>query len=158
MATTRFTQKQVGEQQVYIIRQRDDLPLVLFECVAFFIDDYFDPAERPTRLHAYVWAPDFDAALDFSGDHFSRRVQPCQSSELVGPAGAERLPDLRACAVRYARRATNNSQSWQQGGAGSIATTTKELNLGAHAGACARHAPARTSTNEARPVGVCLSG
>ena len=37
MATTRFTQKQVGEQQVYIIRQRDDLPLVLFECVAFFI-------------------------------------------------------------------------------------------------------------------------
>ena len=84
MATTRFTQKQVGEQQVYIIRQRDDLPLVLFECVAFFIDDYFDPAERPTRLHAYAWAPDFDAALDLSGDHFSRRVQPCQSSELVG--------------------------------------------------------------------------
>ena len=38
----------------------------LFVCVGFFINDWFDVAEQPTRVTVYVWARDRDEAVDVS--------------------------------------------------------------------------------------------
>jgi hypothetical protein len=42
----------------------------LFECVAFFIADWFHPGERATRICVHVWARDRDEALAVSHDNW----------------------------------------------------------------------------------------
>ncbi|MEQ1908017.1 MAG: hypothetical protein ABMA15_04300 [Vicinamibacterales bacterium] len=52
----------------------------LFECVAFFIDDWFDPKEQATRVEVYVWARDVGEAVDVSGDNW---MKFCRLSNLL---------------------------------------------------------------------------